>query len=39
MVEAYTLARLLCLLACHQIQLYNCVSNSLKTTEILKGRS
>ncbi len=37
-VESYSYARLLCLLACRQIQFYNCVSNSLKTTEFLKGR-
>jgi hypothetical protein len=37
-VEAYTFARLLCLLACRQIQLDNCVTISLKTTEILKGQ-
>ncbi len=38
MVEAYSLARLLCLLACRQIQIDNCVTSSLKTTKILKGR-
>ncbi len=37
-VKPFSSARLLCLLACRQIELDNCVTSDLKTKEIFKGQ-